>query len=87
MVEYVAPECRAMLPPRDVMRVGRLSYGQRSAPTTSITVGSFGESEVWHGCPQGELAIGFQGGWGVYIDRLGLICAPAPAGRPLGRQH
>jgi len=90
MVEYVAPECRAMLPPRDVMRVGRLSYGQRSAPPPQAPLAaSFSEAESWHGCPQGELAIGFQGGWGDYIDRLGLICGPAPAKRlkPLGKQH
>jgi hypothetical protein len=29
-------------------------------------------------CPQGEVAVGIYGRVGLYVDALGLICAPAP---------
>ena len=86
LVEYVAPECRTMLPPHDVVRVGRLIFGQKRA-TDRPVMGAFRPGELWYGCPQNELAIGFYGGYGAYVDRLGLICGPAPVKiiRPLGR--
>jgi hypothetical protein len=79
VVEYVAPECRTLKPPHDVVRVGRLSFGRRAAPYSGD--GAFSPGPVWHGCPQGELAIGMQGASGAYVDRLGLVCAPAPGKR------
>jgi len=86
MVEYVAPECRGPLPPRDVVRVGRIQFGQKAGPPSS---GAFRQEEVWYGCPPNQLVVGIHGASGAYLDRVGLVCGDAPVRilRPLGKQR
>jgi hypothetical protein len=53
--------------------------------------GRFGEAESWHGCPEGQLAIGMLLRARQYLERAGLVCGPAPVKpkpiKPLGKRR
>jgi hypothetical protein len=70
-VGFVAPLCRPLDDPNaephmyeESGGVGRIS--DKSPPWQDIV------------CPPGMLATGINGGYGDYVDRLGLVCLPAP---------
>ncbi|HEY7531478.1 MAG TPA: hypothetical protein VH681_01695, partial [Nitrospiraceae bacterium] len=51
-----------------------LRFGNASSPTA---FSSFGFSAT-HVCPNGELAVGFEGRAGLFLDAIGLVCGPKP---------
>jgi hypothetical protein len=62
--------CQTAEPPvaRHALDFGyALSFGATSTPTFDLD------------CPSGELAVGLHGRSGLFVDALGLVCAPAPA--------
>lgn len=68
---FVAPLCRALNDPgspphiyEESGGVGRIS--DKSSPWQDVV------------CPPGMFAIGINGGYGNFVDRLGLVCLPGP---------
>jgi hypothetical protein len=79
-VSSIEGTCRRVIPP---LATHGLQFGD---PETQKRLGYGGWGLVAiHGrpdgkseCPAGELAIGFHGRAGLFLDALGLICGPAP---------
>jgi hypothetical protein len=67
-VGYIALLCRPLDDLSALRRTDR-AYGRisdKSPPAQDIA------------CPPGMIAVGISGGYGVYVDRLGLVCLPPP---------
>ena len=59
------------------------TYGPTTpVPKPSGFLGTMMLLEYDQTCPNGELAVGFQGRSGLYVDALGLVCLPIPAAAP-----
>lgn len=78
LVQYVHPYCQpiASQPGTRASSNGGF-FGGNGATDGSRTMA--------YSCPEGELAVGLYGASGAYVDRVGLICQPAPLvlGRPV----
>jgi hypothetical protein len=70
-------ECRSLAPPHGVLAAKNVFFGgdQRSFTAYPFTRSPFNSVPVPVRCPPGELANGLYGGSGVYLDRVGLLCA------------
>jgi hypothetical protein len=70
-----AEECHSLADSNNVVSVENAFFGTRQKPS-----GAFGAPFITApfrvGCPAGELANGLFGGSGVFLDRVGLMCAP-----------
>lgn len=87
-VALLVPACAAALDPgRRTARIGSDQFGtsvaDRLARDDDPGVGSSTSVDYnWSlmpRCNAGDLAVGVYGAAGVYLDRIGLICAPAPS--------
>ncbi|HMV56923.1 MAG TPA: hypothetical protein PLY42_08185 [Nitrospira sp.] len=79
-VQYVEIHCASLGPAQSI---GLFDFGNPTAASEErVTKGPYP-----HGCPPGEIASGFRVRAGLFIDSLGLICAPIPArlGAPAGK--
>ncbi|KQY29346.1 hypothetical protein ASD38_08295 [Caulobacter sp. Root487D2Y] len=75
-LQYVAPQCRTILPPRDIVQIGRLQFGQGGSPTPS-------SGPTFHGCGSRELAIGISVAVGrAHVAEVDLKCQFAPGPSP-----
>jgi hypothetical protein len=78
-IANLTASCVAVEPPwdRQEFTVGALAYGQKHGGYTP----NYGGGQA---CPAGELAVGLHGRAGLFVDALGLVCAPAPRPRTAG---
>jgi len=79
-VQYIEIHCVSLSPPQ---AVGLFDFGNPTpASEERLTKGPYP-----HGCQPGEIASGFRVRAGLFVDSLGLICAPVPArvGTPAGK--
>jgi len=75
-LQYVAPQCRTILPPREIVQIGRLQFGRGNPPMPS-------SGPTFHGCGRRELAIGFSVAVGEnYVSELDLKCRFVPNASP-----
>jgi hypothetical protein len=75
-LQYVAPQCRTILPPREIVRIGRLQFGQGNPPMPS-------SGPTFHGCGKQELAIGISVAVGEnHISEVDLKCRFVPSASP-----
>ena len=49
-LQYVAPQCRSILPPHDIIQIGRLQFGHGNPPMPS-------SGPTFHACPPRQLAV------------------------------
>jgi hypothetical protein len=76
VLQYVAPQCRTILPPRDIVEIGRLQFGQGGSPTPS-------SGPSFHGCGPRELAIGISVALGAaHVAEVDIKCKFAPGPSP-----
>jgi hypothetical protein len=67
-LQYVAPQCRTILSPRQIVQIGRLQFGRGNPPMPS-------SGPTFHGCGKGELAIGLSVAVGAnYVSEVDLKC-------------
>lgn len=79
-VQYVEIHCISLSP---AQAIALFDFGNPTATAEErVTKGPYP-----HGCRPGEIASGFRVRAGLFIDSLGLICAPTPArvGAPAGK--
>ena len=75
-LQYVAPQCRTILPPREIVQIGRLQFGRGNPPMSS-------SGPTFHGCGKQELAIGFSVAVGEnYVSEVDLKCRFVPNASP-----
>jgi hypothetical protein len=75
-LQYVAPQCRTILPPRDIVEIGRLQFGQGGAPMPS-------SGPAFYGCGARQLAIGISVAVGeTHVSDVGIQCKFAPSPSP-----
>ena len=84
-LQYVAPQCRTILPPREIVEIGRLQFGRGNPPMPS-------SGPTFHGCGKRELAIGLSVAVGEnHVGGVDLKCrfvpnvSPPMASRDTGR--
>ncbi len=72
LLQYVAPQCRTILPPRDIVEIGRLQFGQGNPPLPSA-------GPTFYGCKPRELAVGLSHAVSdSYVSEVRLECRYAP---------
>lgn len=79
-VQYIEIHCVSLGP---AQTAGLFDFGNPTADSEErVTKGPYP-----HGCQAGEVASGFRVRAGLFVDSLGLICAPMPArvGSPTGK--
>ena len=75
-LQYVAPQCRTILPPRGIVEIGRLQFGRGNPPMPS-------SGPTFHSCGNRELAIGFSVAVGEnYVSAVDLKCRVVPNASP-----
>lgn len=75
-LQYVAPQCRTILPPREIVEIGRLQFGRGNPPMPS-------SGPTFHGCGKRELAIGFSVAVGEnHVGGVELKCRFVPNASP-----
>lgn len=68
ILQYVAPQCRTILPPRSIVEIGRLQFGRGDPPLPSA-------GPVFYGCKPRELAIGLSYAAGSdYVSEVRIEC-------------
>ena len=80
LVQYVEIHCVSLSP---ALATGLFDFGSPTAASHErVTKGPYP-----HGCQPGEIASGFRVRAGLFVDSLGLICAPMPTrvGSPTGQ--
>lgn len=84
-LQYVAPQCRTILPPRDIVEIGRLQFGRGNPPMPS-------SGPTFHGCGKRELGIGISvAASDSHVSEIDLKCrvvpnvSPPMASRETGR--
>jgi hypothetical protein len=75
LIRLLDLNCTSVEPSADMNRA--LSFGKASDGLGFFDA-SFGLN-VNHVCPAGELAVGFQGRAGLFLDAIGLVCGPRPS--------
>jgi hypothetical protein len=76
ILQYVAPQCRTILPPRDIVEIGRLQFGQGGSPMPS-------SGPTFYGCGPRELAIGISVAVGeAHVAEVRPQCRFAPGPSP-----
>ena len=75
-LQYVAPQCRTILPPREIVEIGRLQFGRGNPPMPS-------SGPTFHACGNRELAIGVSVAVGEnYVSDVDLKCRAVPNASP-----
>jgi len=75
-LQYVAPQCRTILPPHEIVEIGRLQFGQGNPPMPS-------SGPTFHRCGNRELAIGLSVAVGEnYVSEVDLKCRGVPNASP-----
>lgn len=76
-VRSLSVTCSTVVPPADrqTFQIGDQSLSKEADP---VLGGRIIYYSYIQGCPRGELAAGFQGRAGRFVDALGLVCATAP---------
>ncbi len=73
LLQYVAPQCRTILPPRDIVEIGRLQFGRGNPPLPSA-------GPTFYGCKPRELAVGLSHAVGdSYVSDIRLECRFVPS--------
>jgi hypothetical protein len=71
-LEYVAPQCRTMIPPHKIVEIGRLQFGRGNLPWPS-------SGPQWYGCsPADGVATGMEINEGNIVTDIGLKCQKFP---------
>ena len=80
-LQYVAPQCRTILPPHEIVEIGRLQFGRGNPPMPS-------SGPTFHGCGNRELAVGFSVAVGEnYVSEVDLKCRFVPNASPPMASH
>ena len=75
-LQYVAPHCRTILPPHDIVEIGRLQFGRGNPPMPS-------SGPTLHSCGKRELAIGISVAVGEnHVSEVDLKCRFVPNASP-----
>lgn len=84
-VGLLTPSCATVLTGKRsavVTPTGRFGKSQSELTPSDPNIGTsavpYYDSSALPNCGKGDIAVGIYGGAGKYLDRIGLICAPAP---------
>ena len=78
-VGWLDAHCQTVRPPWDARSISMGNPTNATwAHSRNLVEPTIERPQYHFVCPQGEVAVGIQGRAGLFVDALGLICAPAP---------